>query len=62
MGRRNGFKLPGRSGGLKRDARKVTSAVADAAKRADSFGQRLSKVASTVQQVSETDDEAAKKA
>ena len=62
VGRRNGFKLPGRSGGLKREARKLTSAVADAAKRADGFGQRLSKVASTVHQVSETAGEAAKKA
>jgi hypothetical protein len=62
VGRRNGFKLPTRSGGLKRDARKFASAITDAAGRADQFGQRLSKVAGTVRQVSETADDAAKKA
>jgi hypothetical protein len=62
VGRRNGFRLPGRSGGLKRDARKVASAITEAAARADRFGQRVSKLASTIRQVSETADDAAKKA
>ena len=62
VGRRNGFKLPGRGGGFKRDARKVTGAVSDAAKRADSVGQKVSQVASTIQKVSETADNATKKA
>jgi hypothetical protein len=61
VGRRNGFTLPGRNG-LKGDARKVASAVTDAAKRADRIGQRVSSVANTIQQVSETADHAAKKA
>jgi len=62
VGRRNGFRLPGRGGGLKRDARKVTGAVTDAAKRADRFGHRVSRVATTIQKVSETADDAAKEA
>jgi hypothetical protein len=52
--------MPKRSG-LKADARKVTAAVSDAAKRADHFGQRVSKVASSVQDVSETANDAVKK-
>jgi hypothetical protein len=47
--------------GFKSDARKVTSAVADAAKRADDFGQGVSRVASSVRKVGETADEAVKK-
>jgi hypothetical protein len=62
VSRRSGLKLPGRSGGPKRDARKLASAVNDAAKRADHFGQRVSSIANTVQQVSETAEGAAKKA
>jgi methyl-accepting chemotaxis protein len=61
VGRRNGFQLPGRSRGLKGDARKIASAITDAAGRADRLGQRVSKVASTIRQVSETADDAAKK-
>jgi len=52
----NGFKLP------KLDAQNLSTAVTDAAKRADRFGKRVSSVATTVQQVSETTEKAAKKA
>jgi hypothetical protein len=48
--------------GLKPDARKLTGAITDAAKSADKFGQRVSRVANSVQTVSETADKAAKKA
>ena len=47
--------------GIKSDAHKVASAVADAAKRADTFGQSVSKIASSVQKVGESADEAVKK-
>jgi hypothetical protein len=47
---------------LKPDARKLTGAVTDAAKRADKFGQRVSRVASSVQTVSEMADQTVKKA
>jgi hypothetical protein len=60
MPKRNGFSMPKRNG-FKSDARKLTSAVTDAAKRADQFGQRVSRVASGVQNVSETASEAVKK-
>ena len=56
----NGLKLP--RGGLDLDAQKITSAVTDAAKRADQIGQRVSSVANSVQKVSETAGKAAKKA
>jgi hypothetical protein len=59
--KRNGFSMPGRNG-FKGDARKVASAVTDAAKRADRFGQGVSRVAGTVQVVSETADREVKKA
>jgi len=52
--------LPKRNG-LKSDARKVTGAVADAAKRADDFGQGVSRIASSVRKVGETAEEAVKK-
>jgi hypothetical protein len=55
-----GMPLPKRNG-LKVDAQKITNAVTDAAKRADRFGQGVSDVASTVQRVSETANNAAKK-
>jgi hypothetical protein len=42
------------------DARKIAGAVTDGAKRADRFGRRVSSVASSVQNVSETADKAAK--
>ena len=57
--KRSGFKLP-KSNGLKLDVKKASSAVTDAAKRADRLGQRVSNVASTVQQVSGTTEKAAK--
>jgi len=56
----NGF-VPRRSR-LKVDAKKVAGTVTDAAKRADQFGQRVSSVANSVQKVSETANDAAKKA
>lgn len=52
--------LPHRNG-LKSDARKVTSAVTDAAKRADDFGQGVSKIASSVRKVGESAEDAVKK-
>jgi hypothetical protein len=55
-----GVTLP-KPNGLNVDAQKITGAVTDAAKRADQFGQRVSRVASGVQQVSETADRATKK-
>ena len=58
---RNGLKMP-RNGLKNVDARKITGAVTDAAKRADRFGQRVSSVANSVQTVSETADKAVKKA
>jgi methyl-accepting chemotaxis protein len=68
-----GVKLPKQSGlslpislpnrnGFKGDAQKIASAVTDAAKRADNFGQSVSKVATSVQNVSETAEQAVKKA
>jgi hypothetical protein len=55
-----GVSMPKRNG-FKADARKITGAVSDAAKRADHFGQGMSRVAISVQKVSETADEAVKK-
>jgi hypothetical protein len=55
-----GVSMPKRNG-FKKDARKVAEAVTDAAKRADHFGQGMSRVANSVQKVSETADEAVKK-
>jgi hypothetical protein len=55
-----GVSMPKRNG-FKADARKITGAVSDAAKRADHFGQGMSRVATSVQKVSETADEAVKK-
>jgi hypothetical protein len=54
-----GVSMPKRNG-FKKDARKVAEAVTDAAKRADHFGQGMSRVANSVQKVSETADEAVK--
>jgi hypothetical protein len=59
--RSSSFKLPKRTG-LKVDAQKTAAAVTGAAKRADRFGKRVSDVATTVQQVSETTEKATKKA
>jgi hypothetical protein len=58
--KRSKLSLP-KKNGLKSDARKVTSAVTGAAKRADSFGQGVSRIASSVQKVGESADEAVKK-
>jgi hypothetical protein len=55
-----GISMPRRNG-LKVDARKSTGVVSDAAKRADHFGRDMSRVANSVQKVSETADEAVKK-
>jgi hypothetical protein len=64
--KRNSGVMPNRlipkSGGIKRDTRKIASKVADAADRAERIGQRVSNVASSVKQVSESADQAAKKA
>lgn len=57
-----GLTMPNGNGLKKVDARKVAGAVADAAKRADRFGQSVSSVANSVRMVSETADKAAKKA
>jgi hypothetical protein len=48
--------------GVKADVRKAADAVTDAAAQADELGQRISKVASSVKTVSETANDAAKKA
>jgi methyl-accepting chemotaxis protein len=53
IARRNGFKA---------NAQMVSGAITDAAERADRIGQRVSRVANSVQQVSETASEATKKA
>jgi hypothetical protein len=60
MPKRSKLSLP-KKNGLKPDARKVTSAVTDAAKRADDFGQGVSRIASSVKKVGEAADEAVKK-
>ena len=54
-----GIPLPKRNG-LKVDAKKVTEAIADAAKRADRIGQRVSRVANGVQATTETANATAK--
>jgi hypothetical protein len=58
--KRSKLHLP-KKNGLKSDAHKVAGAVADAAKRADTFGQGVSRIASSVKQVSESADDAVKK-
>jgi hypothetical protein len=55
-----GVPLPKRNG-LKVDAQTMTGAIADAAKRADRIGQRVSRVANGVQTVAETANSTAKK-
>ena len=63
--RSSGFslpKLPKRGGNLKDGIRSLSKNVSDVAKQADKIGQRVSKTANMVQQVSETADNAAKKA
>jgi hypothetical protein len=63
-----GVSLPKRSkvhlpkkNGFKPDARKMTKAVTDAAKRADDFGQGVSRIASSVKKAGEAADQAVKK-
>jgi hypothetical protein len=56
-----GIPMPA-NGSIKTDAKKVAGAVNDAAKRADKLGRRVSRVASSVQQMSEAAEEGAKKA
>jgi len=58
--KRSKLSLP-KANGLKSDARKAAGAVADVAKRADDFGQGVSRIASSVKQVSESADDAVKK-
>jgi hypothetical protein len=58
--RRKDLPLP-KGSSLKVDPQKVTDAITDAAKRADRIGQRVSRVANGVQNVSETANKAAKK-
>lgn len=58
--KRSKLSLP-KKNGFKPDARKVTSAVTDVAKRADDFGQGVSRIASSVKKVGEAADEAVKK-
>ena len=55
-----GVSLPKRNG-LKVDAKKITEAIGDSAKRADQIGQRVSRVANGVQDVTETANAVAKK-
>src|SRR3954447_6106699 len=52
--------LPKKSG-LKPDARKVTKAVTDAARRVDDFGQGVSRIATSVKKAGEAADQAVKK-
>jgi hypothetical protein len=58
--KRSKLSLP-KKNGLKPDARKMTKAVTDAAKRADDFGQGVSRIASSVKKVGEAADDAVKK-
>jgi hypothetical protein len=56
-----GVSMP-KANGMKPDAKKISDAVVDIAKRADQFGQGVSRVASSVQGVGETANEVAKEA
>jgi hypothetical protein len=55
-----GVKIP-KAKPIQADAQKISSALVDAARRADKFGQQVSKVASSVQNVGEAANDAAKK-
>ena len=63
MPKRSKLSLPSlpKKNGFKPDARKMTSAVTGAAKRADDFGQGVSRIASSVRKAGEAADEAVKK-
>jgi hypothetical protein len=56
-----GVSMP-KANGMKPDAKKISEAVVDIAKRADEFGQGVSRVASSVRGVGETTNKVAKKA
>lgn len=60
MPKRSKLSLP-KKNGFKPDAHKVTRAVTDAARRADDFGQGVSRIAGSVKKVGEAADEAVKK-
>lgn len=55
-----GISMP-KANGVKPDAKKIGEAVVDAAKRADRFGQGVSRVAGTVRDTAETANAVAKK-
>jgi len=55
-------KLPKRRNSMKGGVRNISKNVGQAAKQADRLGQRVSSVANAVQKVSETADDAVKKA
>jgi methyl-accepting chemotaxis protein len=55
-----GVSMP-KANGMKPDAKKISEAVVDAAKRADQFGQGVSRVASSVKDMGETANKVAKK-
>ncbi|MFL5901821.1 MAG: hypothetical protein ACJ75S_11570 [Solirubrobacterales bacterium] len=57
---KSGISLP-KTNGMKPDARKVTTAVVEAAKQADRFGQGVSRVASSVRGAGEAANKVAKK-
>lgn len=56
---KNGISIP-ETNGMKSDARKISAAVVDAAKRADRFGQGVSRVASSVRDAGEVANEVTK--
>lgn len=64
MGSRGGLSVRGMmpNGSIKSDAKKMAGKLNDAAKRADKVGQRVSSVASSVQKISGSAEEGAKKA
>jgi hypothetical protein len=55
-----GVPMP-KTNGIKPDAKKISNAVVDAAKRADRFGQGVSEVANSVRDAGETANKVAKK-
>lgn len=59
---KHGVSMPKMNGMKPADARKISAAVVEAAKRADRFGQDVSRVASSVRDVGEAADKVAKKA
>jgi hypothetical protein len=57
---KNGISMP-KTNGMKSDARKISAAVVDAAKRADRFGQGVSRVAGSVRDAGEAANDVTKK-